>query len=163
MKIRKVNKVNIRPKGSGAFGQYYRIKSSKIGIKILFGCETFRSIKALKKSKAWKECEKEYKKLVRISKRTELTPRPKGMAIVRMNTKNKFYRCGYCMEHIVGTTVEDSTMSDRDYELLESAEIQLESDRVYWSDSHHGNVMKTKIKDRRFIFIDAGGLHLTRR
>ena len=83
----------------GAYGVYYRIGKSKVGIKILeHGCSTKLEAKQ-SLSVAWSE----YNNLVQAAKRTHMVPRPKGLAIVEEHDPHygKQYHVGYMMTHIV--------------------------------------------------------------
>lgn len=141
----------------GAFGTYYRIGKSNVGIKIQdFGYDTkteaFEVMRDL--------CDREYDNLVQAAKRTRMVPRPKGLALVEDidgYTKKKVYHVGYMMSHVNGHCLGDSA-SAKDYERLEKAERRMDQLGIDLEDNHTYNVMKTKTN--RIIFIDAARFYV---
>ncbi len=143
--------------GEGCYGTYYKVKRKNEGIKVLG--HGFSS-----KTEAIEQCgyevTEEYKKLVKASKRTRLVPRPRGIAIVKQyNSYNKKYEyhIGYMMTHVKGSTVDDSCLSDRQWDQLERARTSMDKLGIILSDDHEANVMKC---GKRFIFIDAARFNI---
>lgn len=142
--------------GEGAFGCYYRIGKSKVGIKIQdFGFETKKEALECMRELA----EDEYNQLVEAAKRTRMVPRPKGLALVECNDSyyGKRYNVGYMMTHITGHPVGDKFLSYKDEERLDNAMNRMESLGIELGDNHNYNVMKS---GKRFIFIDAARFYV---
>lgn len=140
----------------GAYGVYYRIGKSKVGIKILeHGCSTKLEAKQLLSELAWSE----YNNLVQAAKRTHMVPRPKGLAIVEGYDSHygKQYHVGYMMTHVSGSTVGSSYVSNKERDRLDRAMDRMEKLGIELEDNHDYNVMKS---GKRFIFIDAARFYV---
>lgn len=137
--------------GEGAYGTYYRIGKTKVGIKVL---EHGRTTKLKAKQLLSKLARDEYNKLVQAAKRTRMVPRPKGLAIVEEHDSyfGKQYYVGYMMTHVSGSTVGSSYVSRKERDRLDRAIDRMEKLGIELEDNHDFNVMKS---GKRFIFIDA--------
>lgn len=137
--------------GEGAFGAYYRIGKTNVGIKIT-GSRFASKEDALVELSHLNRYE--YKHLVDASKRTRLVPRPKGLAIVKEFDSfynEDFYHIGYMMSHVKGKTVGDNG-TNKVYSKMEKAEAYLSKLGIELDDNHDYNAM---ISGKRIIFIDA--------
>ena len=92
---------DLKNAGEGAFGTYYKISSVR-GVKVL-ACSGYGTIAEAKRSYSWREAKKEYK-LLRKAYKTNYSPKPHGLAIVKDGDK---YRVGIVMQHISGKEYDD--------------------------------------------------------
>lgn len=85
--------------GKGWYGTYYQLSSVR-GLKVLNGneCEYNESPRLLMGSDDWSMAKEEYK-LLRRAHKSNHSPRPHGIAIVK---KGKYYYAGIVMQHISG-------------------------------------------------------------
>lgn len=140
----------------GAFGSYYRIGKTKVGIKIGdFGFDSKKEAMDAMRYLA----KREYKNLVDAAKRTRSVPRPKGLALVEEidSYYGKQYHVGYMMTHVSGSPVGDSYMSQKDSDRLDRANDRMEKLGIELEDNHEYNVIKS---GKRFIFIDAARFYV---
>lgn len=139
--------------GQGAFGQYFKIKGKKRGVKLMRDrwWNTEEDAKLAFKG----DFENEFKALKKLRKRTNLVPTPHHPVIVKQRIGDSFvYRVGYMMTHIEGHTLTDySEISSEGYYKAEE-KFKKAIGLHYLSDNHYGNIMITKTGE--YVFIDAG-------
>jgi hypothetical protein len=162
MGIKVINFRKLKFIDEGAYGEYFRIRGTKNGVKIQCGVDQYSSKRILLQSYDWSTALREFRKLQKIAKITDLVPRPREMVIVKqMNGKTPRYCCGYVMEHIFGNTLNDyDTIPLYIRRKLNIAREQLREQGIEQFDSHGGNVMVSNMKKRKIIFIDADGFDL---
>jgi hypothetical protein len=154
-------------KGSGAYGVYYKIRGTKLGVKIFADQCGHSDIQDLKDSCEWENTLQELHHLRKLSRATKLVPKPKDIVVIKEGRGAKTtYTCGYMMEHIKGNTIGDLEdkgvgISSRDSMIYDICCDKLTYDGVHRTDVHDYNVMMTSNKRRRrIVFIDADGLDL---
>jgi hypothetical protein len=161
MKIKQYPFSRLQEVGDGCYGTYYHIDGTKSGTKILKDGLSFKTVTELKNSSCWSRTKKELKNLEAIYSRTDLVPRPRGMAVIKYGKgKSATYECGYVMEHIEGKTVASSYVSEEDSKTIAKLERRLKKKGVYRGDCHDGNVMRSNKKTRKFVFVDVDSWHV---
>lgn len=145
--------------GSGAFGEYLRIRGTKRGVKIMRNV-FFNSLKEAKESPEVRNVLKELNRLKKFRKKTNLMPKAYSLVFVKEENRDKFtYFIGYSLEHIEGKVVEECNMLGKDWDELENARKALRKAGLMQIDSHNGNVIRVKgyrSKKIKYIFIDGG-------
>lgn len=148
--------------GSGAYGQYFKVKGKDRGVKVIRD-KYFGSVESAKE--AFKgDWEQEFNFLKRLRKKTKLVPKPYYPVVVKTKLGDyTAYMVGYMMSHVDGQTLyalggryDLKPEIKTKYEKANERMLKILGINYGMGDDHDGNIMVSKKKD--VVFIDVGRL-----